>query len=146
MISDAWNGGRQLTCSNGGNFLTISGWNKPDSGNPQYFEMYRQSFAGSGIEICLGTTCIKDSGYANSTNYPICIGTSNSSGGSGNLQAPLWLGHSGNTNVAVFSDSLSTLSNFMNSIRNSGNFQRIYLLSLTFKPGEGYSAEFSFAK
>jgi hypothetical protein len=68
ITTDSWNGGRTIKCTNGADSLQIQAWDK--SG---YFEMYKQTKVGSKVsQICIGSTCISDSGYAKSTNYPIC--------------------------------------------------------------------------
>ena len=48
--------------------------------------------------------------------------------------------------VAVYSDNLQNLSRFILSLAGSGKFKSIYLVTLSFKPTEGYSAEFGFVK
>src|SRR3989344_134325 len=66
--------GRTIVCTNGTDSMKVQGWEKPDSGVKQYFDLYKQSQVGSTkFQICIGTTCIKDGGYAKSTNYPICM-------------------------------------------------------------------------
>jgi hypothetical protein len=37
-----------------------------------YFEMFKQSATGATLELCIGTTCISSTGYAKSSNFPIC--------------------------------------------------------------------------
>jgi plastocyanin len=64
---------RTLTCANGAENLKVLACDKPDVGAKQFFEMYKQSQAGSAVsKICLGSTCIEDNGYAKSQNFPIC--------------------------------------------------------------------------
>jgi hypothetical protein len=63
---------RSATCTNGAEQIKVLACNKPDGTTPQYFEMYKQSATGSSLELCFGTTCIRDAGYAKSPNYPIC--------------------------------------------------------------------------
>src|SRR3989344_955397 len=78
--SDNFNGCRNMVCSNGGSSITVMSCNKPNSGAPQYYEMYRQVKTGTDIlELCLANTCIKDNGYAKSGSYPVCIAASGSS-------------------------------------------------------------------
>jgi glucose/arabinose dehydrogenase len=94
ITSDTYNGGRDITCTTSGKSLRIQAWDKPDGSTPQYFEMYKLSEfpAGSGLKICLGTTCISDNGWAKSPNYPIIIsgsGTGSGGGGTG-VAPPLW--------------------------------------------------------
>jgi len=72
LQSDTPGGCRTLVCANGANNLQVLACDKPSNTNPIYFEMYKQSSSGTGLKICLGTTCISDNGYAKSTNYPIC--------------------------------------------------------------------------
>jgi|GEM_PF-3807030 len=64
ITSDTWDGGRHITCGT----TTIAAWNKNG-----FFEMYKQT-GGNNINICLGNTCIKEAGFAQSSNFPICIG------------------------------------------------------------------------
>jgi hypothetical protein len=51
--------------------LRVDAWNKPDKATPQFFEMYKVSQSGSGLRVCLASTCIADNGFAVSQNYPI---------------------------------------------------------------------------
>jgi len=71
ISSDIYSGGRTITCANGTNNLSITAWNKPTNTAPQYFEMYKKSQAGTGLQICLLGTCISSNGYAKSPNFPI---------------------------------------------------------------------------
>ena len=71
IISDIWNGGRTITCTNNASTLSITAWNKPTNNNPQYFEIYKKNQNGTGLQICLLTTCISNNGYAKSPNFPI---------------------------------------------------------------------------
>lgn len=73
IVQDSYNGCRTLICSNGGNFLRVLVCNKPDGSIPQFFEMYRQAFAGSIPKICIGSYCIQLNGYAKSNSYPVCV-------------------------------------------------------------------------
>lgn len=64
---------RTIICSNTGSSMKILACNKPDGSSPQYFEIYKQSQAGNLVsQICIGSTCIKDSGFARSLDFPIC--------------------------------------------------------------------------
>ncbi len=71
ITSDVYTGGRAITCTNGSTSLSVTAWDKPDNTNPQYFEMYKKSQTGSGVHICLLSTCISNNGYAKSPNYPL---------------------------------------------------------------------------
>ena len=73
ITSDTSANGRAIACSNGNNSLSIIAWNKPSDTSPQYFEMYKQSSTGSGVQICLASTCISNNGYAKSPNFPITV-------------------------------------------------------------------------
>jgi len=79
IISDSVNGGggRTISCSSSTSNLTTITYNKPGDTNPTYFEMYKQSSVGSGLQVCLLTTCISNNGFALSPNFPI-IGPGNS--------------------------------------------------------------------
>jgi len=81
ISSDTVNGGggRAITCTSGGNNLGVTVYNKPGDSKPQYFEMYKQSSVGSGLQVCLLTTCISNNGFAISPNFPI-TGSANSTG------------------------------------------------------------------
>jgi hypothetical protein len=71
---DVYSGGsRAITCTGGANSLAIQAWDKPSASSPSYFEIYKKSQNGSGINICIGPTCISSSGYAKSPPYPIII-------------------------------------------------------------------------
>jgi glucose/arabinose dehydrogenase len=68
ITTDTFNGCRTLTCTNGGSNLQVLACNKGS-----FFEMYSQGKTGSAVsQICLGSTCISDNGYAKSGSYPIC--------------------------------------------------------------------------
>jgi hypothetical protein len=71
IIQDTFNGCRTLICNATSKSMQVLACDK--SG---FFEMYRQATVGTGIQICIGTTCIKDQGYAKSADFPICIGNS----------------------------------------------------------------------
>lgn len=83
-------GCREITCSNGQNSLKAQACNKPDNSAPQFFDMYKQSSTGTPPLICLGSTCIKENGFAQSPNFPICINTTMQGNNSPPL-APQWL-------------------------------------------------------
>jgi hypothetical protein len=68
---------RTIFCGEGSNTVKILACDKPDSGAKQYFEMYRQSATGNVPKVCLGNTCIQNTGYAKSGNYPLCVDTTN---------------------------------------------------------------------
>ncbi len=95
ITNDAFNGGRHITCSSGGSSLSIDAWDKPSLSNPTHFEMYKKSASGSGIEICLGETCLSSGGFARSDNYPLCTeGETPQPPANGSHSAPLapvWL-------------------------------------------------------
>lgn len=67
---------RTVTCSNGGSNIKVMACNKPD-GSAQYFEMYKQSQAGSQMEICFGNDCMSAEGFKRGSNYPVCGSTEN---------------------------------------------------------------------
>ena len=72
IVNDEYFGGRRIECiSEGGAKLTIEAWDKPNTNNAKYFEMYKKAHIGSGLKICIGNTCISESGYSKSENYPI---------------------------------------------------------------------------
>lgn len=74
ITADTSGGCRTLICTNGLDSLKVQACNKPNSGIPQYFEMYKQSQVGTSVsQICIGPACIKDNGYAKSQLYPICV-------------------------------------------------------------------------
>jgi glucose/arabinose dehydrogenase len=100
ISSDIFNGGRDITCTATGKSLRIQAWDKPDQGVPQYFEMYKISESGTGLKICIGTTCISDNGYAKSPNYPITVGGSGGGGGTGTSLVPVWIESSPGVDVA----------------------------------------------
>ena len=75
IIDDSANGCRTIVCSDGTDSLGVLACNKPGDNDIQYFEMYKVVQFGSGIEICLGTSCIGNNGYARS-DFPVCT-TSN---------------------------------------------------------------------
>lgn len=65
---------RHITCESGGNSLRVLTCNKPGDHNPEYFEMYKETQTGSGVEICLAGYCINDnSGFQRSDDFPICV-------------------------------------------------------------------------
>lgn len=63
---------RVINCNSGSNSMQIKACDKPDGSVPQYFEMYRQTFAGTPLKVCIGSSCIKNEGYVKSQSYPIC--------------------------------------------------------------------------
>lgn len=114
---DNFDGCRHLTCEASGKSLKVLACEKPDSGVKQFFEMYKQSSVGSGLEICLGETCVSSSdGYDKSSNFPICLegggnGTGGGDPGEGEApDAPTWLEplpgtsdvHPGDFHIQVF--------------------------------------------
>jgi len=103
ITSDTFTGGRAITCTQGGNSLSITAWPKPDN----TFEMYRQSSSGIAPKICLGTTCIQNNGFAKSTTFPICVnGTTNST----NSTPPNGTGNQTNTTVPFPYNNCSSIS------------------------------------
>jgi hypothetical protein len=73
ITRDDKGGCRTIVCSNGGNSLQTLACDKGG-----YFEMYRQTQVGStAFNICIGNTCLGNSGYAKSANYPVCIVSNN---------------------------------------------------------------------
>ncbi len=76
VTSDRQVGGcRVVDCSSGTNTLSIMACDKPGTYNAQYFEMYKRFENGTTPRICLGDTCVQESGFARSTTFPICDGT-----------------------------------------------------------------------
>lgn len=75
ITSDTYNGCRTIVCQNGGDTTQVLGCDKPSSTSPQYFEMYKQAQTGIPREVCFGNTCISSNGYAKSSNYPFCEGS-----------------------------------------------------------------------
>lgn len=71
ISSDTFTGSRKVTCVHGPSSLSIEAWNKPSNTAPEHFEMYKKAQDGTGIEICLGETCISNNGYAKSPPFPI---------------------------------------------------------------------------
>jgi PKD repeat protein len=68
---------RSITCIEGTDQLAILACDKPDQGAKTYFEMYKQSHVGTTVtQLCVGTTCIRDNGYAKSQEFPICMDNS----------------------------------------------------------------------
>ncbi len=65
---------RTIICDHEGNSMSVLACEKPDSGEREYFEMYRQLQFGDAIEVCIGSTCIKNNGFAKSPQY-VCDGT-----------------------------------------------------------------------
>jgi hypothetical protein len=64
MVVDQLSGGcRTLICDATDKRLAVLACEKPD-GKAQRFEMYKQLESGTGLKICLGTTCISDNGFA----------------------------------------------------------------------------------
>jgi hypothetical protein len=64
---------RTITCTNGADSMRVQACDKPSSTSPAYFELYKQSVVGTSVkEVCVGSTCVSTSGFAKSTNYPIC--------------------------------------------------------------------------
>jgi hypothetical protein len=65
---------RTIICDGDGRRLTVLACDKPSADNPLYFEMYRKEQTGSGLEVCLGNTCIGQTGFARSP-VQACGGT-----------------------------------------------------------------------
>ena len=75
ITQDQPGGCRAIACSGSGATLSLIACEKPNSANPTYFEMYKQSSTGSGLTVCLGTACINSySGFATKT-LPLCVAT-----------------------------------------------------------------------
>ncbi|HLG24540.1 MAG TPA: PQQ-dependent sugar dehydrogenase [Candidatus Nanoarchaeia archaeon] len=77
ITQDSFNGCRNLVCSSGPDSISVLACDKPDSSNPQFFEMYLQSSSGNPPKLCLANTCMQNEGYKKSPNYPICINQTN---------------------------------------------------------------------
>jgi hypothetical protein len=71
IMQDTYNGCRTVVCANGDASMQILACDKPD-GNAQYFEMYKQSQTGTARHICLGSTCISETNFVQSSPYPYC--------------------------------------------------------------------------
>jgi hypothetical protein len=63
---------RTIKCESANSSMTVLACEKPTAENPAWFEMYRQSYNGSGLKICLGTACISNNGFAQA-NFPMCF-------------------------------------------------------------------------
>lgn len=74
ITQDTKSGCRSILCGDSANSISIMACDKPDSGAKQFFEMYRQTAAGTTPKICIGNTCMQNEGYVKSQNYPICAG------------------------------------------------------------------------
>jgi len=73
ITTDTTNGCRTIVCTNESASMQVLACDKPTGTNPAYFEMYKQWQTGTDVtEICIGTTCISDNGFA-SQSYPYCI-------------------------------------------------------------------------
>ncbi|HYD02691.1 MAG TPA: LamG-like jellyroll fold domain-containing protein [Alphaproteobacteria bacterium] len=59
--------GRTVVCG----ATKVQAWEKTG-----YFEMYKQS-GDNSVKVCLANACIQSSGFARSTNYPICMNSQN---------------------------------------------------------------------
>ena len=71
ITTDEKGGCRKIICATSSASMQVLACDK--SG---YFEMYKQTTTGTAIKkICIGSTCISNSGYARSSNYPICVNT-----------------------------------------------------------------------
>jgi hypothetical protein len=71
VTQDSYDGCRHITCTNGGNNLQVLACDKGS-----YFELYKQNQLGTTVkEICIGSTCVGNSGYAKSSTFPICSGS-----------------------------------------------------------------------
>jgi hypothetical protein len=72
----ASNGCRITVCKNADSAIQTLSCNKPGDYAPQYFEMYRQTIAGPNLpQLCLGSTCVQQNGYAKSSDFPYCTAT-----------------------------------------------------------------------
>ncbi len=118
ITSDTNTSGRAITCAQGGNSVSLSGWDKSNS-TASWFELYRQGASGLPPKICLGATCIQNGGFAKSPQFPVCINvtinqtnttanqtntTTNQTGNGTNLPplAPGWYEPSGQFNVSPY--------------------------------------------
>jgi hypothetical protein len=71
ITSDTFDGScRSISCDSGAGQLNVLACDKPD-GQSQYFEMYRQSYSGEPVTICLDGTCLDGDlrGFARSEPY-----------------------------------------------------------------------------
>jgi len=123
ITSDTTTNGRAINCSNGPNSLSITAWNKPSDTAPQFFEMYNQGSTGSGIQICLLSTCISNNGFALSPNFPI-IGPSNSNTTTNNTNTTnITTTSIGNINLTTIPSgaSVNLNGNFVGTTPSNGN-------------------------
>lgn len=90
ITNDTYNGCRQIICATGESSLQVLTCPKPDVGDKEYFEMYKQSDNPTRLEICLGETCIKNNGFAQSNEFPICTGN-NTQPPNQTLTQPAWI-------------------------------------------------------
>jgi hypothetical protein len=72
ITQDTYNGCRTVVCASSDSSMQILACDKPDGTAPQFFEMYKQSQTGTARQICLGSTCMRDENYKQSTPYPYC--------------------------------------------------------------------------
>jgi hypothetical protein len=72
ITSDVSSGCRTITCSGASGSVTAMACDKPTVSNPTYFEMYKKSSSGTPPNICLGSACIGNYGYAHAA-LPLCI-------------------------------------------------------------------------
>ena len=73
MTTDSVSGTcRTLVCESNDASLQVLACDKPDVGAKQYFEMYKQSQSGSGVDICVGETCLEGWGFRRGGDYPLC--------------------------------------------------------------------------
>ena len=77
ITADDFDGCRKLACSDDQGSISVLACEKPDVGAKEYFEMYKQSSSGIAPELCLGTLCLSNQGFASSSDYPICVDVDN---------------------------------------------------------------------
>jgi hypothetical protein len=57
---------RTIICEGDGNRLSVLACDKPSADNPLYFDMYKKSETGGGLQVCISGTCIGENGFARS--------------------------------------------------------------------------------
>jgi hypothetical protein len=122
--------GGSITTDSGGNCRTIVCTNAADNmkilacDKSGFFEMYKQQQVGSSVrQICVGTTCISDAGYARSASFPVCLQTT-----------------ANNTNASIQPIAFNTLSPSSSSVSLAGYENRTFVFTLSNPDRVGTSA------